>query len=89
MKKPPGLIRRCRNLAKAVVNVGSAVLHGDNAFCSTFDAEQRVLICEACDLYKESTRVCTHQDCGCFIEAKSKIRTEHCPMSLWPGDVLL
>lgn len=86
-KEPPGLIRRSRNLAGAVARVGKAVITGDSVFCGTFDAEQRMNICEVCELFRASDRICTHEECGCYLDAKVTLETEHCPMAKWPGDI--
>lgn len=83
----PGLFKRGRNLAKAVAKAGAAAISGDTVFCRKLDAEQRVLICEACELFDGSDRTCS--DCGCFVDAKAKIQTESCPMAKWPGDIAL
>ncbi len=38
-------------------------------------------LCEACELRKGL--VCTHNDCGCVIAAKTRLISEACPLGRW------
>ena len=91
MEEPeaPSMLRRGRNFAGAVVRIGKAAINGDTIFCPDFDSEQRIRMCESCDMFRASDRICTHNDCGCFIDKKARLSTERCPMAKWPGDILL
>ena len=41
----------------------------------------RLATCGACDKFAPDTKQC--MKCGCFMQAKSKIRTAKCPLDKW------
>lgn len=43
--------------------------------------KQRIEICNTCEHLFRLTRTC--KKCGCFVEAKTKIESQHCPINKW------
>lgn len=41
---------------------------------------KRVEICNSCD-FLQTTRSCAK--CGCFVDAKAKLQSSHCPLDKW------
>lgn len=54
-----------------------------SGFSAASEEEQarRLAICEACPLRNAEDRRCWK--CGCFTDAKVKLKTEHCPEGKW------
>jgi hypothetical protein len=55
------------------------------------DRDACLAICRACpsqlyDVHFGSHALARCQGCRCFVALKSKMATEHCPRSHWPGD---
>lgn len=50
---------------------------GDNLPLST----KRMGVCVRCDEYRDSPPRCNA--CGCFLKAKTRDETEHCPLNKW------
>lgn len=48
---------------------------------SESEASRRISICESCPLFKKMTRRCS--ECGCFMDAKSKLLPAACPIGKW------
>lgn len=43
--------------------------------------QQRLSICNTCPHLYTPTRQCSQ--CLCFVDAKTEIKTEHCPLYKW------
>ena len=65
--------------AKFVAN-GAPVVNGNMQ-------EERMNICRSCDQFDEQSIRC--KDCKCFLEVKSRMATEVCPLNKWPSVNLL
>lgn len=81
--KPPGIIRKAANLAKAAVKhvaTGSKKLAAD-------EVAARLAVCESnvCEKFDPATVRCFHKKCGCFLKDKARWRSEDCPEGLWPS----
>lgn len=64
------------NLGKALAGyVGGGMQHA-----TADQVEQRLLVCSACP-HRRNTRCSA---CGCFLEAKAKMRGQDCPLGYWP-----
>lgn len=73
--RKPSLTKQALNLTKAVKDF---VADG----CQTVDAatyKARLDVCNKCD-YRDGKR-CTV--CGCFVDIKAKMSSQHCPEGLW------
>jgi len=44
-------------------------------------AEERMQVCATCDYFNMDYATC--QQCGCFMPAKTKLSTSHCPIGKW------
>lgn len=42
---------------------------------------RRLAICGPCPFHDDGR--CRHLGCGCFLAAKVKLKTQHCPISKW------
>lgn len=43
--------------------------------------EERLAICNGCEVQNKPLKICTA--CGCFLPAKTKLLNSACPMELW------
>lgn len=50
-------------------------------FVSPDNQMRRVAVCRACPMFFAETRQCGH--CSCFVDVKSMLTTERCPLGLW------
>jgi hypothetical protein len=77
-KKPPSLVKRTKNLGKAVAK---HIKDGmKNVTPSEFSA--RIDVCNECEL--RDGLICTHEDCGCVLSKKAWWNSEDCPLGKWP-----
>ena len=42
--------------------------------------QQRISVCNSCE-FLTITRNC--KKCGCFVDAKTRLATQHCPINKW------
>jgi hypothetical protein len=76
----PSLPSMAWNLTKAVAGFvadGCRLLTGEQ-----YDA--RMAVCRSCEFFAADSRRCRHNDCGCFLAAKARMRSEQCPENKWP-----
>jgi hypothetical protein len=64
------------SLSKAIKEVAA-----DGQLAPTEQADARIASCEACDYFIPKTRRCV--DCGCYLDAKTKILNAKCPRGYW------
>lgn len=79
--KAPNIIQKTINLSKAVVK---HVIDGLGA--TPKDVQKaRTYICRGCPFRDPFAKdlICTHEDCGCYIETKVTWASEECPIGLW------
>jgi len=77
----PSLSRKIVNYAKAgIKHVANGLEH-----VSTEIQEKRTYICRGCPFRDPIAKdlICTHEDCGCYIETKVTWASEECPIGLW------
>lgn len=43
--------------------------------------KERMDICKACPMLRPVSKTC--KKCGCYVNLKTKIKTEQCPLSKW------
>jgi len=53
------------------------------SMASEEEAARRISICESCEYFDAGPRRCKHLGCGCYLDAKVKLKTEHCPVNRW------
>jgi hypothetical protein len=44
-------------------------------------AIDRMEICKTCDEFEDNSKVCGN--CGCYLEPKTLVKNEHCPLNKW------
>lgn len=76
------------NLVKKTINLGKALFqHVIDGLGTTPDnvQQERIQTCRMCPFRHTSSNdlVCTHEDCGCYIETKVTWASEECPIGLW------
>lgn len=50
-------------------------------FCSKEEATHRYSICNSCPDFNQTVKTCNL--CGCFMVAKTKIKSSTCPANRW------
>ena len=76
----PPISTQVQSAATAVVTECGAALAGEVAVDDTTKAV-RIALCEQCAFFIVNDRRC--QKCGCWMEIKTRFRTEKCPESKW------
>jgi len=79
--KMPGLGKLAANFSGAVKRAATAAIKGNEVLVDSLTKETRLAICSMCEMRVGSR--CSHPDCGCFLDAKTKFATEECPLGLW------
>jgi hypothetical protein len=78
---PPGLLKRAGSLAKAIGSETKAVVQGQPNLTAP-QVAARLAVCGSCDQLR-SNRTCAQ--CGCFVDAKARFRSQGCPLRKWPA----
>ena len=52
-----------------------------DVFRNKEDAQKCYDICLGCEFYHRRTYTC--KKCGCFVNAKVKVKSLHCPIDKW------
>ena len=80
--KPPSLLRRAWNYAKAVYwhrRRGKKIV-------SEAVARKRLDMCESCEWFNAKTRVCSQPGCGCNMDKKVTWAEQKCPIGRWTSE---
>lgn len=72
-----------------VLNAASDVLKSalgidDDVFAPKDIAQSRLQSCLECEKFVRVTKQC--RLCGCFVAAKTKMRSASCPLGIWGAD---
>lgn len=78
----PSLTNKATSLAGAAFRVSRAAISGEKVSTSSSEIERRLSICRACEFFKESPAMRCLK-CGCFLNLKARLETEHCPINKW------
>lgn len=75
--KLPTLTQKIVNVTKAVVK------HVANGMVNVSDniKEERMSICKSCPFFNSANTTCNQ--CGCYLEEKTKWASEKCPLDKW------
>lgn len=84
MSEFPPLQEQIQNIIEATTKATQEALNGGEIFTSDQIQEQRLLICSVCDSLDKDTARCT--ECGCFVQIKSRVTTEQCPLGKWDDE---
>lgn len=79
--RKPSIIRKAINFSVALVqHVADGLIHTPKEIY-----EERLNICRGCPFRDPESNllICTHEDCGCYIETKVTWASEECPIGLW------
>ena len=76
----PSLTTMAGNLVGAVAKEAAAIAAGAPA-ATDEDIEARMVICRTCEFYIQDKERCSK--CGCFMRAKSRLRSAKCPEGKW------
>jgi len=82
----PSLGRTLWNATAALARVAEAKLKGEQVTLPIEKVKDRLDICQTCEWMRHDLGRCSHIACGCFVEVKARLSTEHCPLEKWPGD---
>jgi hypothetical protein len=69
------------NAAGAAFRVAKATITGEKVICSKEEISARLSICAKCEFFQASPMKCLK--CGCYLNLKTRLETEHCPISKW------
>jgi hypothetical protein len=69
------------NAAGAAFRLGKAAVLGHQIVSSKEEIDRRLSICRACEFFQPSGMRCLK--CGCFLNLKTRLETEHCPIAKW------
>jgi len=75
--KSPNLLQKAVSLGKAVVT--HAITGFEYADQQTLTA--RMAICDICEHYRKAVNTCNL--CGCSLQSKMKMASQHCPIDKW------
>jgi hypothetical protein len=77
------------NFSRSVVNAGVTLLKEGSILVPEETIKARVHTCLHCPagLFRSSDYRCAHESCGCFLNLKIPLKSEHCPLYYWPGDL--
>lgn len=64
-----------------IFNVAKDLVTGKLEFVEAKVADERMDICNQCEVQNTMTKMCTA--CGCFLPAKVRLKESTCPMELW------
>lgn len=79
--KQPSIIRKAINFGGALVrHVADGLDHVPEKV-----SKERLFICRGCPFRDPSSKklICTHKDCGCYLDTKVTWASEKCPIGLW------
>ncbi len=76
---PPSLSKQVSNAAKASGRMVKSIFAHERIMVSDEEKERRLSICGECEFYTNGR--CAK--CGCYINFKTRLETEHCPIKKW------
>ncbi len=79
--KMPGMGKLAKNFSGAAKRAAKAAIKGEAVFVNKLTKDTRLAICNMCELRSGSR--CSHPECGCFLQEKTKYATETCDEGKW------
>jgi len=70
-----------KSVGSAALRVAKAAVTGQQVISSKDEIDRRLSICRGCEFFQEDPMKC--QKCGCFLNLKTRLETEHCPIAKW------
>jgi hypothetical protein len=83
-KELPSFADMARGLLSTMKDVAAGAIQGEGLFVSEDVYTTRMNICRTCEFFVRDTSRCTQ--CGCFMEAKTRLVKAHCPIHKWGTD---
>ena len=77
----PSGLQMAKNLSSSILNATKALTKGEKIRSSKGEAAERMKICAGCEHYIKEENRCNL--CGCFLNVKTKVATERCPVGKW------
>ena len=71
--------QKAQNAAGAIGRLAKAVFTGSQISSSPEEVQRRLAICHACEFYQNGRCL----KCGCYMNLKTRLETEHCPIGKW------
>jgi hypothetical protein len=68
-------------LTGAALRVAKAAAAGEKIVVSALEQDRRLAICRGCEFFVKAKASCSK--CGCYLNLKTRLETEHCPISRW------
>ncbi len=75
------ILAKLQGLSETITDSVGEIAQGNNIFCSQEIINQRLAVCKACPEFIAMTSQC--RKCGCFMSAKTRLRTASCPIDKW------
>lgn len=69
------------NATGAAFRVARAAMKGEIVRASASEIDRRLAICKTCEHFVDNPMKC--RKCGCFLNLKTRLETEHCPIAKW------
>ena len=84
-EEPPKDLPSFKDMAKGLFGTATDVvkgaLHGEGVFVNEEVYNARISICGGCEFFRTDDKRCTQ--CGCFMEAKTRLKKAFCPVHKW------
>lgn len=77
----PPLSEQAANLAGAAARAAGQLIRGGPVLVSAEEAERRIAVCRACNLFNAEQERCRR--CGCYVNIKDRLFSERCPEGKW------
>ena len=75
------ILTKLQGLSETITDSVGEMAQGKNILCTQEMINQRLAICKACPDFIPMTSQC--RKCGCFMSAKTRLRTASCPVNKW------
>jgi hypothetical protein len=75
------LLERLKNLSETVTDSFGELAKGNNIFVEQQIQQTRMSTCQSCEDFNAKTTQC--KKCGCFMSAKTRLKTASCPVGKW------
>lgn len=69
------------NATGAAFRLAKATMKGEKVRASQSEIDRRMAICKTCEHFVDNPMKC--RKCGCFLNLKTRLETEHCPIGKW------
>lgn len=85
VKELPSFKDMVKSLAGTMKDVAGGVLHGEGLLVTEQIYNERMSVCNGCEFFRQEDKRCSQ--CGCFMEAKTRLKKTYCPIHKWDAIV--